>query len=73
MKVTFVVYKYSTNTFNLVQEQLKGNNPKQEEWDAAAERALARVGKQGPDFLADVSITAVLKGLVSFETRAPSF
>jgi hypothetical protein len=75
MKVTFVFYRYSTGVFDLVQAQVEGNKPTQKAWEAAAARARSRVetGTVHPDFLADVSIVAVLKGLVKFEDRAPNF
>jgi hypothetical protein len=73
MKVTFVFYRYSTGAFDLVQAQVQGNKPTQEAWWAAAARARSKLGEFGPDFLADVSIVAVLKGLVEFEDRAPDF
>ena len=64
MKVTFMVYRYNTNSIDLVQAVVGKNNPTKEQWDEAAKIAKEKVG-------GDVAITAVLRGLVVYESEAP--
>jgi hypothetical protein len=72
MKVTFGVYDHASGSIDLVQRKLNGNKPSEAEWEQAAEEAkkvIADQANQGSDY--NLSISFVLKGLVTFEDRAP--
>lgn len=72
MKVTFVVYDHATNSLNLVNAELKGNKPSEEDWEQAAEDAKRKIAdKEGNQVWHNFSISVVLKGWVDFEDRAP--
>ena len=64
MKVTFIVYSYTNNSINLVQAVVGKTKPTAQEWKDAAQLAMEKVG-------GDVGITAVLRGLVVYEDKAP--
>ena len=65
MKVTFMVYKYSTGSIDLVQAVVGKNKPTKKDWEEGAKFAKEKVG-------GDVAITAVLRGLVVYEEDAPT-
>ena len=72
MKVTFVVYEHTTNSLNLVKGEVKGNKPSEEDWEQAAEDAKRKIAdKESKQVWYNFSISAVLKGWVDFEDRAP--
>ena len=65
MKVTFVLYSYDTHSIDLVQAVVGKTKPTMEDWEKAAKIAKEKVG-------GDVAVTAVIRGLVSYEPLAPS-
>ena len=65
MKVTFMVYRYTTGSIDLVQAVVGKNKPSREDWEEAVKIVKERVG-------GDVTITAVLRGLVVYEDNAPN-
>ena len=65
MKVTFVLYSYDTHSIDLVQAVVGKAKPTMEDWEKAAKIAKEKVG-------GDVAVTAVIRGLVSYEPLAPS-
>ncbi len=80
MKVTFVVYNHTDNSISLVKSEVKGNKPKEAEWERAAKEAknrIAEIGDKklsawvGKSYRGTYSISSVLKGWVDFEDRAP--
>jgi len=85
MKVTFVVYDHQNNSISLVKSEVKGNKPKEAEWERAAKEAkdkIAQIGDKklsawvgsawvGKKYRGTYSISSVLKGWVDFEDRAP--
>ena len=80
MKVTFVVYDHSNGELNLVKSTVKGNKPKDDEWEHAAQSAKDLVAEKadkklsawvGKPYHGTYSISTVLKGWVDFEDRAP--
>ena len=80
MKVTFVVYDHQNNSISLVKSEVKGNKPKEAEWERAAKEAKNRIAEIGDKKLSawvgkkyggTYSISSVLKGWVDFEDRAP--
>ena len=80
MKVTFVVYNHQNNSITLVKSEVKGNKPKEAEWEQAAESAKNAIAEQsdreltewvGRPYRGTYSISSVLKGWVDFEDRAP--
>jgi hypothetical protein len=80
MKVTFVVYDHTKNSISLVKSEVKGNKPKEAEWERAAKEAkneIAQMGDKklsawvGKKYRGTYSISSVLKGWVDFEDRAP--
>jgi hypothetical protein len=80
MKVTFVVYNHQNNSISLVKSEVKGNKPKETEWERAAESAKNVIAERsdreltewvGRPYRGTYSISSVLKGWVDFEDRAP--
>ena len=80
MKVTFVIYNHQNNSISLVKSEVKGNKPKEAEWERAAESAKNAIAEQsdreltewvGRPYRGTHSISSVLKGWVDFEDRAP--
>ena len=65
MRVTFIVYRYATGSIDLVQAEVGKTKPTAEEWEEAVKKAKERVG-------GDVSVVAVLRGLVWYADNAPS-
>ena len=81
MKVTFVVYDHQNNSISLVKSEVKGNRPKEAEWERAAESAKNAIAEQsdreltewvGRPYRGTYSISSVLKGWVDFEDRVPA-
>jgi hypothetical protein len=81
MKVTFVVYNHQNNSISLVKSEVKGNKPKEAEWERAAESAKNVIAERsdteltewiGRPYRGTYSISSVLKGWVDFEDRAPA-
>ena len=80
MKVTFVVYNHTNNSISLVKGEVKGNKPKEAEWERAAEEAKKAIAEQydaelsawvGSPSRGTYAISSVLRGWVDFEERAP--
>ena len=83
MKVTFAVHTHDRGTIDLVQSTVKGNKPRDADWERAAQSAMKELDEQtgrnisGADptqhrWVRNYSISYVFKGWVEFEELAPS-
>ena len=81
MKVTFAVYNHQNNSISLVKSEVKGNRPKQDIWEQAAEKAKNEIAETqdkkltewlGRPYRGTYSISFVLKGWVDYEENAPT-
>jgi len=79
MKVTFAVHDHGLNEIILVHGEVKGNSPKEKDWEEAAEKAKRKVaeskGKEWDDWYGGLinpfTVAYVLKGWAYLEERAP--
>lgn len=80
MKVTFAVHDHFMNEIIFVKSEVKGNKPKEKEWELAAQSAKKKVaeskGKEWDDWYGGLinpfTVAYVLKGWVDIEDRAPA-
>ena len=80
MKVTFAVHDLTLNEITLVHGNVKGNSPKEKDWEEAAESAKRKIAEsKGEEWdgwygglINPFTIAYVLKGWVNIEDRAPA-